>query len=545
MHKTMTELIMKMTELEQWNGSNSTLERNSHSALWVDKTGTTQRRANSRSGGGGRRSRPKNTITCWNCGKKGHFQYECGHDQRKMKGTSVNGSAARNAVTNSDNDSKVQEVYWCNKYKKLLTERQANHAYFARHTSNVSHGDDKVQEVHWNNMNKDPSRSVPRKHTQHVSSTSTCHCQLEFNKRKKKDENDNYQNDLTGSMINEVPDDCDEERIRQRSESRHHVVSIARRFSHDHKRRANKNASLGLFSHDHKRRANKNASFGSWQKEYCFPFTGFNSSISGIKRKASKCREDQDTGRSRKDEESTYSFESEDEYGRQLQNVEWQHHHCPSNGDEGPFSVVNMPTDPVSTVVLSPDRAERTPSSEDGPTASKNVIFEHEERGDHPAVDIAAAVTTGTSVKAIAIEDVDVLMNMVTTRPADDTTDALAEKDACREVGNTTASGAVVLADDLVDSDVVGAPVGDLIELAMDKMRHSRVLLRILFVDRWCCLLKKSPHLLKRLLLLLGKLMFLLEMLTLIKRLLLMVVQKGLPYLENMLLCSLMRLLLM
>ena len=132
MPKTMTELLMKMTELKQWNGSNSTLEGNSHSALWVDKTGAAQEKANPRSGG--RRSRPKSTITCWNCGKKGHFQYECGNDKRKMKGTSVNGSAARNALTSSDDSSGVQEVYWCNKDKKLYARRQDKHVCYVRHT---------------------------------------------------------------------------------------------------------------------------------------------------------------------------------------------------------------------------------------------------------------------------------------------------------------------------------------------------------------------------------------------------------------------------
>ena len=132
MSKTMTALIMRFTEQEQWNGVDVTSESSSQSTFWVNKTGNSKQGCKRE----GRRGRHKNTITCWTCGKKGHFQYECKKDTNNNKNkTSNSGFSARNHHSSSEDENEVQEVYWCNKSKK----QSKKHAHFAFSSSLVTY----------------------------------------------------------------------------------------------------------------------------------------------------------------------------------------------------------------------------------------------------------------------------------------------------------------------------------------------------------------------------------------------------------------------
>ena len=131
MPKTMTELILRLTELEQWSNMDSENQGESRSAFWINKTGDKTGQHNSFRGGR-RRGRPRSNITCWNCGKKGHFQYECDNTNKKdnKKGTFDIGLNAWNNSKSSDDDGAIQEVYWCNP-KKSRGTKQAHFAFSA------------------------------------------------------------------------------------------------------------------------------------------------------------------------------------------------------------------------------------------------------------------------------------------------------------------------------------------------------------------------------------------------------------------------------
>ena len=141
MPKTFTELTLALTELEQWSSTSTGNKGTSSSAFWVDKTNRSDKTkgrnkpADERDTRGRRRC-PKTNITCWTCGKMGHFHYECGNTQNKddKRITSANGFLAKKEFASSSDEEevRVREVYWCNDKKK---DSRRKHAHCAFSTS--------------------------------------------------------------------------------------------------------------------------------------------------------------------------------------------------------------------------------------------------------------------------------------------------------------------------------------------------------------------------------------------------------------------------
>ena len=143
MPKSMNELIMRLMEQEQWSTLGSGTQEESRSAFWTDKTNSGADRARSGSERlGRRRGRPRNNITCWTCGKKGHFHYECGNNNRAGNTNTFNGGlSAVDAARDEDDDKPAQEVYWRNPNRRK-GPKQAHFAFSASEVVILGHDDD-------------------------------------------------------------------------------------------------------------------------------------------------------------------------------------------------------------------------------------------------------------------------------------------------------------------------------------------------------------------------------------------------------------------